>query len=231
MTETLDLFPMNNTSESTDFALLGFYAQQGFLLLTTSQVCSVLRKTYGQVRYAVLSYELDAYLIAGEYRFSLAALDDYINGIQEKYEEAYHDVMTKREIYGVHELVFEGRPQQVLKSLQRKGYPETEIDGLLDKSVERHYDAQNEGVTEAEDFYGIPELNIPESIYLADFASLIQVDQMALAKDMGLPVGALLVYPEIYDYMVVKQFVNANVTLSSASSEKIIKDDGQLLLW
>lgn len=217
---------------SISYALLDRCVQQGFVFLTPKQVMKILGKTWGQVRYAIYNYELDCYLTCGEYRITVQALEDYISGEQERFEAAYHDVMLQRELSGVHALAFEGRTGDAYRSLMQHGYPVSALDDLLLKTTQRTYDDMPSGTTEAFDFYGISSLPIPDSMYLYELADMLQVSSMALCEDMDVDdYTTLLDYPSIYDYLVVEQFLNANIPVQLKASHKIAKDDGQLSLF
>lgn len=227
----LDLFV---TSANTSFcvALLDEYVRQGFVFLTPKQVMAVLDKTWGQVRYAIYNYALDCYLVCGEYRITVQALKDYINGVQEAYEKAYHDVMLQGELSGVYELVSEGRIPAVYRSVLQHGYPVSAIDDLLNKDHFYSYDNMEPGVTEVEDFYDVASLPIPGHMYVYELADMLQVDSSALCRDMDVAsYTTLLDYPSINDYLVIKQFLNANIPVSLADSQNFVKDDGQLSLF
>ena len=213
-------------------ALLDNYVQQGFVFLTPKQVMAILNKTWGQVRYAIYNYELDCYLIAGNYRITVQALEDYISGKQEAYEATYHDVMLQRELSGVHSLVFDGKIQEIYRSLRQHSYPVSAIDDLLMKDNQRTYDELPEGSTEMEDYYGIDQLNLPSLMYLYELADLLQVESRALCHDMKCAsYSTILDRDSIVTYLVSKQFLNANVPVQLASSQNISKDPGQLLLF
>lgn len=214
-----------------DLALLDYYAQQGFVFLTSTQARAVLKKTYGQLRYLTLNYALDAYAICGKYRYTIQALKDCIDNKQGLFEQAYHNAMLKRELSGIHALAFRGSITEALYSIQVHGYPVTAIDDLVAKTEKYYYDEMDEGSTELEDFYDIPSLPIPEKIYLGDLAAMFQVSPVDLAKEMQVSSDALLSYPEVYDYLVVKQLLNMNIPVLIDTSDKISKDDGQLFLF
>lgn len=213
-------------------ALLDNYVQQGFVFLTPKQVMNVLDKTWGQVRYAIYNYALDCYLIAGNYRITVQALEDYISGKQKAYEEAYHDVMLQRELSGVHSLVFDGKIQEIYRSLQQHNYPVSAIDDLLLKDNQKAYDELPEGSTEMEDYYDIDRLNLPNLMYLYELADLLQVESRVLCHDMKCASYFTILDREAAtEYLISKQFLNANVPVQLTCSQNISKDSGQLFLF
>ena len=220
------LFEMN----CNPTVLLASLARQGFVFLTPKQVCSLLSKTWGQVRYAIQSYELDAYIIDGEYRFTLQAVSDYIDNVQEKYEAIYHSTMQRIELSGVYALTQGTDISAAVRSLKQHGYPISSIDTLLDKRRRYKYDELEEGNTEILDFYDIPSLDIPESLYVWELANLLQMEEMRIARNIGKPLDEILGYPTVYDYLVSKQYVNANVPMNLNGSQKDINESGQLYL-
>lgn len=225
-------WPGDNRYPSNTRALLDQCVQQGFVFLTPKQVMMILGKSWGQVRYAIYNYELDCYMTCGEYRITVQALEDYINGEQAAYEAAYHDVMLQVELSGVHSLAFEGRIKEAYRSLIQHGYPVSALDDLLLKTTQRSYDDMAPGTTEAMDFYGIDQLPIPDHMYLYELADMLQVSSSDLCEDMGVDdYAALLDYPTIYDYLVVEQFLNADIPVSVKVSQKVSKEDGQLFLF
>lgn len=193
---------------------------------------AVLGKTWGQVRYAIFNYELDCYIICGEFRITVQALKDYIDGVQDRYERPYHDAMLQRELSGIHALAFEGRITEAYGSLLSHGYPVSAMDDLMQKTRQGCYNEMPAGETEAEDFYDIPSLPIPDKVYLYELADMFQVSSRALCNEMGISdYTAQVDWPTIYDYLVVEQFLNRNIPVQVSRSQKIIKDDGQLMLF
>lgn len=233
------LFPAEATAAEHDnssicicVALLDQCVRQGFVFLTPKQVMTILGKTWGQVRYAIYNYEMDCYLVCGEYRITVQAVRDYIQGLQDRFEKPYHEAMLKMELSGVHSLVFEGRISPAYRSMMSHGYPVSAIDDLLHKDRQFTYDAMAPGETVAEDYYDISSLPIPDRMYLYELADMLQVSSSALCRDMGISdFTAVLDYPFIYDYLVVEQFLNANVPVSLNISHNIFKEDGQLSLF
>ena len=177
---------------------------------------AVLGKTWGQVRYAIFNYELDCYIICGEFRITVQALKDYIDGVQDRYERPYHDAMLQRELSGIHALAFEGRITEAYGSLLSHGYPVSAMDDLMQKTRQSCYNDMPAGETEAEDFYDIPSLPIPDKAYLYELADMFQVSSRALCYEMGISdYTAQVDWPTIYDYLVVEQFLNRNIPMDS----------------
>ena len=220
------------TSCNNTFPLLDYYVQQGFVFLTPDQVMKVTGKTWGQIRYAIYNYDLDCYIPCGEYRITVQALKDYIDGVQDRYERPYHDAMLQRELSGIHALAFEGRITEAYGSLLSHGYPVSAMDDLMQKTRQSCYNDMPAGETEAEDFYDIPSLPIPDKAYLYELADMFQVSSRALCNEMGISdYTAQVDWPTVYDYLVIEQFLNRNIPVQVSRSQKIIKDDGQLMLF
>lgn len=225
------LFPFDEIKPTIDKSLLDMYAKQGYVFLSCPQVQKVLGKTYGQVRYAISNYALDAYIICGEYRITHQAVEDFINGVQEEAEEYYHGIIRSYELSGVYDLNHNGKLATVLKSINQHNYPITVLDGLLDKVKTYRYDVMDAGSTELEDFYDIPSLPIPELIRVDDLARMFQVKSNVLAYDLKRSESDLIEYSEVFDYLVLNEFLNASIPLQISSSQNIVKDCGQLNLF
>ena len=219
------------TSCNNTFPLLDYYVQQGFVFLTPDQVMKVTGKTWGQIRYAIYNYDLDCYIPCGEYRITVQALKDYIAGAQDEIDQLSHNVMLQRELSGVHALVFEGKIREAYSSLLSHGYPASDIDGLLLKNTQWEYDSMPEGSTEAEDYYDVLSLGL-EDMPLYDFASLLQVSTKKLQDEMDIrDYSTILTKNVLNDYLVIKQFLNANIPVRMPASQNISNDDGQLFLF
>ena len=219
-------------NSSNGHPLLDSYAQQGLVFLTPKQVMAALGKTWGQVSYAIRNYMMDCFIICGEYRITIQAVRDYIDNLQSSFEEAYHEAMNRRELTGVHALAFDGQIRPALDSLRSQGYPDSAIDDLLDKSVQQHYAQMPAGTTQVDDFYDIPSLPLYDEMYVFELADLFQVDADSLARDMHADgPRSIIEYPSIYDYLVIEEFLNANVPVKVAPSQKIVSEVGQLELF
>ena len=225
--DELDLFCATSLYDF-DMSLLDYYARQGHVFLTTKQVMAVTKKTYGQIRYAIFNYELDAFYIFGDYRITIQAVRDYFNKDQETYEAVYHSVMNTVELDGVYELALGSGVQQAYRSVIQHHYPISAIDDLLLKNKVYDYEAMKDGQTDARDFYDIPSLNIPDRMLIGDLSLLLNVPVIRLmAMFNASDPYQELTYPEIYDFLVEKEVVNANIPFSGFSSQSFIKDDGQ----
>ena len=76
------------------------------------------------------------------------------------------------------------------------------------------------------------ELPILGKDYPYEMAGLFQVSSRALCNEMGISdYTAQVDWPTIYDYLVIEQFLNRNIPVQVSRSQKIIKDDGQLMLF
>ena len=212
-------------------ALLDDYVQQGFLFLNIKQIRKILGKSYDQIRYAIINYELDAFIICGEYRVTIQALRDYIAGCQEEFERDYHNLMIRRELDGVYDLAFRGKTEQIWKSINSHGYPVTSIDELACKQQLFHYEGMPAGETVIEDFYDIPSLHIPDDISVGYFSSILQVVPDRLANELDRQIYDPISYPEVFDFLVEREYLNFNIPVPKAVSQNIIRDDGQLYLF
>lgn len=228
----LDLFgfeiPTGTTNINNQLSLLDEYCQQGFIMLKTSQAMKILNLTYGQIRYAILNYELDAYLICNRFRITPAAIKSFLSKEQELFERQYHEEMLKHELSGVYNLAFKGNIPEALASLKRHSYPISSLDDLCAKNKQYKYDSMEAGTTEPYDFYDIESLGLPPQIDLYVLAAILQVQTADIAAELNVSSNAILSYPEVYDYLMVKQLLNINIPISDSSSQKIIKESGQL---
>ena len=128
--------------------------------------------------------------------------------------------------------VFDGKIQEIYRSLQQHSYPVSAIDDLLLKDNQRAYDELPEGSTEMEDYYDIDRLNLPNLMYLYECADLLQVESRALCHDMKCASYSTILDREVVtEYLISKQFLNANIPVQLANSQNISKDSGQLLLF
>lgn len=219
------------TSCNSTTPLLDYYVQQGFVFLTPDQVMKVTGKTWGQIRYAIYNYDLDCYIPCGEYRIAVQSLKDYIAGAQDEIDQLSHNVMLQRELSGVHDLVFEGRIQEAYSSLISHGYSASDIDELLHKDKQWIYDSMPEGSTKADDYYDVPALGLDE-MPLYDFATLLQVSTKKLQDEMDIrDYSTVLTKTVLNDYLVIKQFLNANIPVKMPTSQNLSNDDGQLFLF
>lgn len=219
------------TSCNSTTPLLDYYVQQGFVFLTPDQVMKVTGKTWGQLRYAIYNYDLDCYIPCGEYRIAVQSLKDYIAGAQDEIDQLSHNVMLQRELSGVHDLVFEGRIQEAYSSLISHGYSASDIDELLRKDKQWIYDSMPEGSTKADDYYDVPALGL-EDMPLYDFATLLQVSTKKLQDEMDIrDYSTVLTKNVVNDYLVIKQFLNANIPVKIPTSQNLSNDDGQLFLF
>lgn len=219
------------TSCNSTTPLLDYYVQQGFVFLTPDQVMKVTGKTWGQIRYAIYNYDLDCYIPCGEYRIAVQSLKDYIAGAQDEIDQLSHNVMLQRELSGVHDLVFEGRIQEAYSSLISHGYSASDIDELLRKDKQWIYDSMPEGSTKADDYYDVPALGL-EDMPLYDFATLLQVSTKKLQEEMDIrDYSTVLTKNVLNDYLVIKQFLNANIPVKIPTSQNLSNDDGQLFLF
>lgn len=221
----LDLYDASNS-------LLDHYVQQGIVFLTTKQVMQILNKTYGQIRYAILNYELDAFYLFGDYRITASAIRDYQEKGQEEYERPYHSVMLRLELDGVYELANGSDLRPIKKSLDLQKMPYTVIDDLIHKSKHYHYDQEYEGYTEKNDFYDIPSLAIPDKILLGSLAELLNISAEKLKSYFGTSDNFHeLSFTDVYDLLVESEVVNMNIPLKNEGSQKIFNMDGQLNLF
>ena len=210
-------------------SLLSDLRQRGFLFLTPKQVCSVTDKTWGMIRYAAYNYALDAYSIAGNLRFTVSAVEDYLDGVQESFESSYRESMSRREVYGAYALR-EGSVAPVVTSLKSHGLPLTAIDNLLDIKIPVAYDEQAVGETELDDFYGIDSLDLPDEMAVWCLADILQVPADVLAKDMKADVSDVIVYQNVYSYLVSKQLVNVCIGEKNTLSQFSDNLSGQQFL-
>lgn len=225
-----DLFPEMHTE--SNLSLLDFYARQGLVFLTTKQVMTVMSKSYGQIRYAIMNYELDAFYIEGDYRITIQACKDYCNKLQEQYESIYHAVMGKLELDGVYELANGSNISRLVESVHQHGYPITAIDDLLKKTGKFDYDRMDQGETAKKDFYNIKSLAIPDCILLCDFANMLSVNVAKLFQFFETQDPYVeLTYPEVFDFLVEHEVVNASVPFTTGCSQLIVSPARQLELF
>lgn len=191
-------------------SLLADMSQRGFVFLTPKQVCSITDKTWGMIRYAALNYALDAYLIKGNFRFTISAVEDYLDNVEESFEKAYHDSISRREIYGTYALR-EGSVAPLVTSLKSHGIPMTAIDELMDIKLPEPYDMQAPGKTELDDFYGIDFLDLPDEVPVWYLSDVLQMPAEIICEDIGVSKTDVLEYMSVYDWLVSKQLVNANI--------------------
>ena len=233
MDHTLDLFASENLFESKyNLSLLDYYARQGFIFLNTRQVQTVLNKTYGQIRYAIFSYELDAFLIAGDYRMTHQAVKDYIDAKQESYEALYHYVMSRRELSGVYDAAMGYDLSGALRAIRTKHYPITAIDGLLEKDRTYEYDDLPCGTTVVRDYYNIDYLGLPEEACIGDWAVLLNIPANKLMQDLKVVDPFYLIsFKTFKEYLVKREFVNLNIPIQEGSSRFDKTDAEQLELF
>lgn len=210
-------------------SLLSDLRQRGFLFLTPKQVCSVTDKTWGMIRYAAYNYALDAYSIAGNLRFTVSAVEDYLDGVQESFESSYRESMSRREVYGAYALR-EGSVAPVVASLKSHGIPLTAIDDLIDIELPEPYDKQDQGVTEQEDYYGIDSLDLPDELETWRLAEIMQLPVDVVCSDMGVSKSDTVVYSRLYGWLVSKQLVNACIGFKNALSQSSDNLSGQQFL-
>lgn len=235
MEDTLDLF----FEESNHFvvghnnlSLLDYYARQGFLFLNTRQVQNVLNKTYGQIRYAIFSYELDAFLIDGDYRITHKAVMDYINAEQERYEETYHYIMSRRELSGVYAAAMGYNLSGAVKALATKRYPITAIDGILEKDRTYEYDDLPQGETVVRDYYDIDSLGLPDEASVGDWARILNIAPQRLIRDLKpLKSVYLISFKTFKEYLVKREFVNMNIPIKEGDSQSDEEASMQLELF
>lgn len=235
MEDTLDLF----FEESNHFvvghnnlSLLDYYARQGFLFLNTRQVQNVLNKTYGQIRYAIFSYELDAFLIDGDYRITHKAVMDYINAEQERYEETYHYIMSRRELSGVYAAAMGYNLSSAVKALITKRYPITAIDGILEKDRTYEYDDLPQGETVVRDYYDIDSLDLPDEASVGDWARILNIAPQRLIRDLKpLKNVYLISFKTFKEYLVKREFVNMNIPIKEGDSQSDEEASMQLELF
>ncbi len=233
MDYTPDLFSGFTDSESHyNLSLLDYYAQQGFLFLTTKQVQAVLHKTYGQIRYAIFSYELDAFIIAGDYRMTIQAVRSYMEGQQEEYEELYHYLMSRRELSGVYAAAMGYDLSAVVKAIKTKRYPITAIDGILEKDETYKYDSLPSGRTVIRDYYDIDSLKLPSEAMISGWAELLRIPANKLTNDLKIDDPFFLIpFKTVKEYLVSREFVNLNIPIIEGSSQSDKIDDVQLELF
>ena len=235
MEDTLDLF----IEEANHFvvghnnlSLLDYYARQGFLFLNTRQVQNVLNKTYGQIRYAIFSYELDAFLIDGDYRITHKAVMDYINAEQERYEETYHYIMSRRELSGVYAAAMGYNISSAVKALITKRYPITAIDGILEKDRTYGYDDLPQGETVVRDYYDIDSLGLPDEASVGDWARILNIAPQRLIRDLKpLKSVYLISFKTFKEYLVKREFVNMNIPIKEGDSQSDEEASMQLELF
>lgn len=219
------LFEIDNDPKS----LLAGYSQRGFMFLTPKQVCSICGKTWGMIRYAAYNYALDAYMVAGNLRFTINALEDYIDQVQDNFEKSYHDTMSRLEIYGAYALR-SGIVTPAITSLRSHGHPITAVDYLMDITVPERYDKQPAGSTELDDYYDISLLGLPDRLAVWELAELMQLPMNIVSKDIGARVDDILEFTSVYDWLVSKQLVNANIGDKLYVSQSLDNMSGQLSL-
>ena len=219
------LFEIDNDPKS----LLAGYSQRGFMFLTPKQVCSICGKTWGMIRYAAYNYALDAYQVAGNLRFTTNAVEDYIDNVQDRFEKAYHDTMSRLEIYGAYALR-SGIVTPDITSLRSHGHPITAVDYLMDIEVPESYDKQPQGSTELDDYYDISLLGLPDRLAVWELAELMQLPMNIVSKDIGARVDDILEFTSVYDWLVSKQLVNANIGDKLYVSQSLDNMSGQLSL-
>ena len=235
MEYTLDLFP-EETNQSVvshyNLSLLDYYARQGFLFLNTRQVQNVLNKSYGQIRYAIFSYELDTFLIDGDYRITHKAVMDYINAEQERYEEAYHYIMSRRELSGVYAAAMGYNLSGAVKALITKRYPITAIDGILEKDRTYEYDALPQGETVVRDYYDIDDLRLPDEASVGDWARMLNIAPQRLIRDLKMSDSVYLISLKTFKkYLVEREFVNMNIPIKEDNSQSDEESSMQLELF
>lgn len=235
MEDTLDLFfeeANHFVVGHNNLSLLDYYARQGFLFLNTRQVQKVLNKTYGQIRYAIFSYELDAFLIDGDYRITHKAVMDYINAEQERYEEIYHYIMSRRELSGVYAAAMGYNISSAVKALITKRYPITAIDGILEKDRTYGYDDLPQGETVVRDYYDIDSLGLPDEASVGDWARILNIAPQRLIRDLKpLKSVYLISFKTFKEYLVKREFVNMNIPIKEGDSQSDEEASMQLELF
>ena len=235
MEDTLDLFfeeANHFVVGHNNLSLLDYYARQGFLFLNTRQVQNVLNKTYGQIRYAIFSYELDAFLIDGDYRITHKAVMDYINAEQERYEETYHYIMSRRELSGVYVAAMGYNISSAVKALITKRYPITAIDGILEKDRTYEYDDLPQGETVVRDYYDIDSLGLPDEASVGDWARILNIAPQRLIRDLKpLKSVYLISFKTFKEYLVKREFVNMNIPIKEGDSQSDEEASMQLELF
>ena len=207
-------------------ALLSDLRQRGFLFLTGKQVCSLTGKTWGMIRYAAYNFALDTYMVAGQMRFTISAVEDYLDGVQDAFESSYRESMSKRDAYALRE----GSVAPVVSSLKSHGIPLTAIDDLIDIELPEPYDKQDQGVTEQEDYYGIDSLDLPDELEAWRLAEIMQLPVDVVCSDMGVSKSDTVVYSRLYGWLVSKQLVNACIGFKNALSQSSDNLSGQQFL-
>lgn len=210
-------------------SLLAGYSQRGFVFLTPKQVCEITGKTWGMIRYAAYNYALDAYTVEGNLRFTVGAVMDYLDGVQESFEENFRYTMSRLEVYGAYALR-DGIVQPVIASLKSHGHSLTAIDTLLDIEIPKRYADQPQGSTDQEDFYGIGLLDLPDRMAVWELAELMQLPIDLVSRSMGCKASDIVDYPEVYDFLMSKQLVNVSIADKQASSQSSDSLSGQLTL-
>ena len=88
-----------------------------------------------------------------------------------------------------------------------------------------------EGSTKADDYYDVPALGL-DDMPLYDFATLLQVSTKKLQDEMDIrDYSTVLTKTVLNDYLVIKQFLNANIPVKMPTSQNLSNDDGQLFLF
>ena len=212
MEYTLDLFPEEKNQSVVshyNLSLLDYYARQGFLFLNTRQVQNVLNKSYGQIRYAIFSYELDAFLIDGD-----------------------HYIMSRRELSGVYAAAMGYNLSSAVKALATKRYPITAIDGILEKDRTYEYDALPQGETVVRDYYDIGGLGLPDEASVGDWARILNIAPQRLIRDLKMPDSVYLINLKTFKkYLVEREFVNMNIPIKEDNSQSDEESSMQLELF
>ena len=87
----------------------------------------------------------------------------------------------------------------------------TAIDDLMDIRLPEPYEMQPSGETELDDFYGVDSLDLPDELPVWHLADVLQMPAEVICEDIGASKTDVLDYMSVYNWLVSKQLVNANI--------------------
>lgn len=188
--------------------VLANYQSNGKYFLSVAQAAKCLGLTTAEARYAILFYRLDALLITGEYRIHLNWVKDFSAIPQNAFLDFYNQI-AEVEIEGIHDLLFKGKVQPLIKSLDNTGYPVSDVIELLHKDHQFKYETMAADEPEVQDWYDLNALfDWPDSAPVSQWAALLSVNSNQLALELNSSKTSAIGWPEIYDFLVEHEVVN-----------------------
>lgn len=208
------------------------YEDNGRYFLTLQESAKVLGLSVYEVRYAILNYRLDALLVTGEYRILTDWIRTYGKCRSDDYT-SYARALEEMEFSGVHALAFEGRITEAVRRVEELDKPYQVLSDLVRFDRQRHYDDMPSEEEAVLDWYGLSSLTFwPADIAcIGDWASLLRVNALVLAREMSIDPSSQVEWPEMYDFLVEREVLNLPCPFTVWQNRREDEPSGQLTLF